>query len=185
VDLMLIKEIINKIKFSKTADRIGPDMPFSHWKLHFKSTMFSLCKTKFKRFTDTSDFRAGSYAVFCSNISIGENVVIRPACMLFADDYAEIIIEDNVMMGAGVHFYVNNHKFDRTDIPLIEQGYYPSQTVVIKEGAWIGANSIILPGVTIGKNSVVGAGSIVTKDVADFTVVVGNPAKKIKTIGNK
>ena len=46
---MLIKEIIDKIKFSKTADRIGPDIPFSHWKLHFKSTMFSLCKTKFKR----------------------------------------------------------------------------------------------------------------------------------------
>lgn len=179
---MLIKEIIDKIKFSKTADRIGPDMPFSHWKLHFKSTMFSLCKAKFKKFTDSSDFRAGAYAVFCSNISIGKNVVIRPTSMLFADEYAEIIIEDNVMMGAGVHFYVNNHKFDRIDVPIIEQGYYPSQTVVIKEGAWIGANSIILPGVTIGKNSVIGAGSIVTKDIPPFTVYAGNPAKFIKNI---
>ncbi|MCT7525393.1 hypothetical protein N5T77_10065 [Aliarcobacter cryaerophilus] len=85
-------------------------------------------------------------------------------------------------MGASVHFYVNNHKFDRIDVPLIEQGYYPSQTVVIKEGAWIGANSIILPGVTIGKNSVIGAGSIVTKSIPDFSVAVGNPAKIIKKI---
>jgi acetyltransferase-like isoleucine patch superfamily enzyme len=184
VDLMLIKEIINKIKFSKTADRIGPDMLFSHWKLHFKSTMISLCKTKFKRFTDTSDFRAGAYAVFCSNISIGNNVVIRPTCMLFADEYAEIIIEDNVMMGAGVHFYVNNHKFDKRDIPLIEQGYYPSEDILVKEGAWIGANSIILPGVIIGKNAVVGAGSIVTKSIPDYTVNAGNPVKFIKDIND-
>jgi acetyltransferase-like isoleucine patch superfamily enzyme len=182
---MLIKEIIKKIKFSKIADRIGPDMPFLHWKLYFSSTMISLCKSKFKRFTDTSDFRAGAYAVFCSNISIGENVVIRPNCMLFADDHAEIIIEDNVMMGAGVHFYVNNHKFDRTDIPLIEQGYYPSQSVIVKEGSWIGANSIILPGVIIGKNVVVGAGSIVTKSIPDFCIAVGNPAKIVKKIGDR
>lgn len=57
---------------------------------------------------------------------------------------------------AGVYFYVNNHKFDRIDIPLIEQGYYPSKGILIKERAWIGANSIILPGVIIEENSVMG-----------------------------
>lgn len=179
---MLLKEIYNKIKFCKSADRIGPDMPFTHWKLHFKSSMLRLCRTKFEHFGENADFRAGAYAVHCSNISIGQNVVIRPGTMMFADEFAGIIIEDNVMLGAGVHFYVNNHKFERRDIPLIIQGYYPSKCIVVRDGAWIGANSIILPGVVIGKNSVVGAGSIVTKSVPDFSVAVGVPAKVIKEI---
>lgn len=144
--------------------------------------MFSFCRKKFKYFGDGADFRAGAYAVNCSNISIGRNVVVRPSTMFFADQYAQIIIEDNVMMGAGVHFYVNNHKFDRRDIPLIEQGYNTPKDIIVREGAWIGANSIILPGVVIGKNAVIGAGSIVTKSIPDFCVAVGNPAKVIKKI---
>lgn len=179
---MLIKEIYNKIKFCRTSDRLGPDLPFTHWKLHFPSTMKNLCKSKFRFFGDNADFRAGAYAVTCSNISIGKNVVVRPSTMIFADEYAQVIIEDNVMMGAGVHFYVNNHKFERRDIPLIEQGYYPSESITVKEGVWIGANSIILPGVTIGKNAVVGAGSCVTKSVPDYAIVVGSPAKLIRYI---
>lgn len=179
---MLIRDIYKKIKFCKVADRIGPDMPFSHWRLYFRSSMFSFCRKKFKYFGDGADFRAGAYAVNCSNISIGRNVVVRPSTMFFADQYAQIIIEDNVMMGAGVHFYVNNHKFDRRDIPLIEQGYNTPKDIIVREGAWIGANSIILPGVVIGKNAVIGAGSIVTKSIPDFCVAVGNPAKVIKQI---
>tara|TARA_B100001059_G_scaffold90327_1_gene89013 strand:- start:12003 stop:12545 length:543 start_codon:yes stop_codon:yes gene_type:complete len=179
---VLIKEIYNKYLFCKKIDRLGPDIPFTHWKLHFKSLMIKLCKNKFKRFPETAEFRAGAYAVYCSNISVGENVVVRPSTMIFADEHAEVIIEDNVMMGAGVHFYVNNHRFDRIDIPLIEQGYYPSERIVIRKGAWIGANAIILPGVTVGENSVVGAASVVTKSVPDNCVVVGSPAKVIKKI---
>ncbi len=180
--LVLLKEIYKKIVFCHKADRIGPDMPFSHWKLHFKSSMQKLCRRKFKRFAEGADFRAGAYAVHCSNISIGKNVVVRPSTMMFADEFAQITIEDNVMMGAGVHFYVNNHKFDRRDIPLIDQGYYPSADIVIKNGAWIGANSIILPGVVIGLNSVIGAGSVVTKSIPDYSIAVGNPAKVIRVI---
>lgn len=179
---MLIKEIYNKYLFCLNTDRLGPDIPFTHWKLHFKSLMIKLCKRKFKYFSETADFRAGAYAINCSNISLGENVVVRPSTMIFADEYAEVVIEDNVMIGAGVHFYVNNHKFDRVDIPIIEQGYYPSGGIVIQKGAWIGANSVILPGVTVGQNSVVGAGSVVTKSVQSNCVVVGSPARVLKKI---
>lgn len=179
---MFLIEILNRRRFCIRANRIGPDIPFTHWRLHFKSTMIKLCKNKFMYFGENAEFRAGAYAEYCSNISIGKNVVIRPNSMLFADEYAKIIIEDNVLIGSGVHFYVDNHKFDRTDIPLIEQGYYPSEGIVIKEGAWIGANSIILPGVTIGKNVVIGAGSVVTKSIEDYSIAVGNPAKIIKKI---
>jgi acetyltransferase-like isoleucine patch superfamily enzyme len=104
--------------------------------------------------------------------------------MLFADEMEEgnIVIEDDVAIGAGVHFYVNDHRFDRIDIPIKYQGYYPSAEIRVCKGAWIGANAIILLGVTIGENAVVGAGSIVTMDVKPFTVVAGNPARLIKTI---
>ena len=54
--------------------------------------------------------------------------------------------------------------------------------IVIRESAWIGAGATILPGIEVGKHAVVGAGAIVTKDVPDYAVVVGNPAKVIKTL---
>ena len=56
------------------------------------------------------------------------------------------------------------------------------QEVIIRDKAWIGFNSIILKGVTIGEGSIVGAGSVVTKDVPDWTIVAGNPAKIIRQI---
>lgn len=179
---ILLKEIYKKILFCIKADRIGPDMPFSHWRLHFNSSMVKLCKSKFKAFDESADFRAGAYAVQCSNISIGKNVVVRPLTMMFADEYAQIILEDNVMIGAGAHFYVNNHRFEKRDIPLIEQGYTPSADIIVREGAWIGSNAIILPGVEIGKNAVVGAGSIVTKSIPDYAIAVGSPCRVIKFI---
>ncbi len=179
---MLFSEVVKKIRFSNATDRIGPDIPFTHWMLHFDSSMKRLCRKKFSSFGEGAEFRSGAYAVACSQISIGCDVVVRPNTMLFADYGAKIVIEDNVMMGSGIHMYVNNHKFERTDIPIIEQGYYPSENVTIKKGAWIGANAIILPGVVIGNNSVVGAGSVVTKSVADHVVVAGNPAAVIKRI---
>ncbi len=175
-------EIIDRIKFFRKADRIGPDIPLTHWRLHFKSTMTKLCRGKFGFFGENAEFRPGAYAITCSNISIGKNVILRPGTMLFANEKGKISIQDNVLVGSGVHFYVNNHRFDDANIPIIDQGYYPSQDILVKEGAWIGANAIILPGVTIGVNCVVGAGSVVTKSTPDSSVVVGIPARVIKEI---
>ncbi|QOG03780.1 DapH/DapD/GlmU-related protein [Flavobacterium sp. MDT1-60] len=182
---MLIIDIIKKVKYNLKADRIGPDHPFTHWRLYYKKQMLALCRKKFKHFSETADFRPGAYAVGCSQIEIGNRVVIRPGVMLFGESNTlstSIIIEDDVMLGSGVHFYINNHKFDRLDIPLIDQGYYPDEMIVLKKGCWIGANAILLPGIVVGCNSVVGAGSVVTKSVLDGVVVAGNPAKIIKEI---
>jgi acetyltransferase-like isoleucine patch superfamily enzyme len=183
---MLIVDIYKKIKFCFETDRIGPDIPFTHWMLHYRGTMLKLCKKKFRKFSDTAQFRAGAYAVGCSKIEIGNRVVIRPGCMLFGETNdpmdVSISIEDDVMMGSGVHIYVNNHRFDRREIALIDQGYFPDRAVILKKGCWIGANAILLPGVSIGENAVVGAGAVVTKSVEPFTVVAGSPAKLIKVI---
>lgn len=181
----MLRALWRRIRYWNAADRIGPDIPSTHWKLHLQSTMLKLCKQKFNNFHHTAEFRPGAYAIGCSRISIGKHVVIRPTSMLFADPEgvgADIIIEDDVLIGSGVHIYVTTHKYDAPDIPIINQGFFQSKDVVLKKGCWIGANSVILPGVTIGENAVVGAGSIVTTDIPAKTVAVGNPAKVIKEI---
>lgn len=64
--------------------------------------------------------------ITCSKISLGNNVIICPNTMLFADprkrEGRKIIIEDNVMIGSGVHIYVANHRYDLKDIDIVEQG---------------------------------------------------------------
>jgi acetyltransferase-like isoleucine patch superfamily enzyme len=105
--------------------------------------------------------------------------------MLFADPREQngnIIIENNCLIGSGVHIYVSNHRFDLNDQDIVYQGHYEPYDVILKEGCWIGAGAIILPNVTIGKNAVVGAGSVVTKSIPDRVVAVGNPAKIIKNL---
>jgi acetyltransferase-like isoleucine patch superfamily enzyme len=185
---MNVIELLNRLKYWRRADRIGIDIPLTHWRLHFKSTMRDLCKKKFRKFGDGSEFRPGAYAEACSKISIGSNVVIRPGTFLFADPTdggGEIHIEDKVLIGPGVHFYTNNHKYSDPSQSIFEQGYpKPSlnDSIILKSGCWIGAGAIILPGVVIGTNTVIGAGAVVTKSIPPFSVAVGNPAKVIKSL---
>ncbi len=176
-------ELLKRIYFWNHADRLGPDMPTTHFKLFFKGSGRKLCLKKFKYVGEGAEFRPGAYAIACSKISIGKNVVIRPTTMLFAEpiyDGGEITIEDNVLIGSGVHIYTTNHNFGNPDELVINQGYSVKK-VVLKSGCWIGANAIILPEVTIGNNSVVAAGSIVTKNVEDKVLVAGSPARIIRT----
>jgi len=182
---LLITEFFKKIKFWRSADRIGPDIPWNHWRLHFPSSMRNLCTSKFLYFGVDAEFRPGAYAICCSKISLGARVVIRPGCMLFADPRiggGTITIEADVMLGSNVHIYVHNHKFDEISVPIIDQGFNPAESVVIKRGAWIGAGSIILPGVVIGENSVVSAGSVITKAVPPRVLAGGNPARTIRAL---
>ena len=175
--------MIDRIDFWRRADRLGRDIPWTHWRLHFKSTMRNLCREKFLAFGDEAEFRPGAYAVTCSKISLGARVIIRPGTMLFADptpNGAGIVIGDGVMLGCGVHIYVVNHKFDNPSKPIIDQDYYPSKAVRLNNGCWIGANCIILGGVEIGENAVVGAGSIVTKSIPPRTIAVGSPARVVR-----
>jgi len=181
----MLTELRDKLKFWANTDRIGPDISGTYWRLFFRSKMLKLCKSKFNFFADTADFRPGAYAIGCSQISIGNRVVIRPGTMLHGETETlreSILIEDDVLIGSGVHIYVENHRFDNPSLPIIDQGHAQALKVVLKKGCWIGANVIILPGVTVGENAVIGAGSIVTKSIPDLAVAVGNPARVIKSI---
>ncbi len=78
-----IRELIKRLDYWAKADRIGPDFPLTHWKLHFESSMRKLCKKKFLKFDDGAVVRPGVYAEACSKISIGKSVVIRPSLTVF------------------------------------------------------------------------------------------------------
>lgn len=175
-------DLAGRISFWRSADRIGPDIPWTHWRLHFKPLMRALCEEKFACFGAGAEVRPGSYAVTCSNISVGRRVVIRPTTMLFADAEASITVEDDVMLGSGVHVYVGNHRYDDPTRPIIDQGRQASRPVVLERGCWLGANVIILPGVTIGRNAVIGAGSVVTRSIDPGVLAVGSPARAIRRI---
>lgn len=83
------------------------------------------------------------------------------------------------MMGPDVTILTHTHNIERTDIPMGQQGMRVAE-VVIGNDVWIGMRSIIMPGVCIGNGVVIGAGAVVTKDVPDFAIVGGVPARIIK-----
>ena len=84
------------------------------------------------------------------------------------------------MMGTDVTIITRNHRFDRTDIPMMEQGFEEERPVYIGNDVWIGDRALILPGVHVGDGSIIAAGAVVTKDVPPHSIVAGVPARKIR-----
>ena len=125
------------------------------------------------RIGDGSNVAAPIQGACFDRIKIGRNVFINSNLLAMAR--GGITIEDDVMIAANVSLISNNHD-------PYERQVLTCKPVTIKQGAWIGAGATILPGVTVGKYAIVGAASVVTHDVPDYVVVVGNPAKVIKTL---
>ena len=95
-------------------------------------------------------------------------------------DDGHIYVGDKVMFGPNVVITTANHPIDGE---LRAKGLQYNKDVYIGENAWIAANVVILPGVHVGKNTVIGAGSVVTKDIPDGVVAVGNPCRVLRDVG--
>ncbi len=92
-----------------------------------------------------------------------------------------VTIGNNLMMAEDVTFIGGGHKYDRIDIPMGHQERLKNTPLLIGDDVWIGTQALILPGCkSIGKGVIIGAGSVVTKDIPDYAIVGGNPAKIIK-----
>ncbi len=122
---------------------------------------------------ENTRINAPLYIILADKVKIGKNVVIMNGfqCM----SAGGLTIEDDTMISLNCTIATNNHDF-------YERNIITCKPVHIKKNVWIGVNVTILPGVTIGENAVVGAGAVVTKDVPDNVVVVGNPARVIKSL---
>lgn len=109
---------------------------------------------------------------FGNRVTFGKGVFINHSAILSAS--GGIVFEDGVMVAPGVRIATINHDFNE------RHTRYTYGKVVVKRNAWIGMNVTICPGVTIGENAVIAAGAVVTKDIPDYAVAEGVPAKVIK-----
>lgn len=128
------------------------------------------------------DVNIESNAGFNPELEIGDRSGVGVNCRLSG----RIIIGNDVMMGPNCIMRTYSHAHDRIDIPMNQQGFEPEQVMHIGDDVWIGTNVIILPGVNIGSHCIIGAGAVVTRDVPDYAIVGGVPAKvlRYRTEGN-
>ena len=108
-------------------------------------------------------------------LSIGDGCSLGRFCQINAAQ--SVVIEDDVMIADRVFISDIDHVYRDRAQPIIAQGVHSKGPVRLKSGCWIGIGAVILPGVTIGCNAVVGANAVVTRDVPDFAVVGGIPAR--------
>lgn len=117
-------------------------------------------------------------ATFGSELSIGDNSGVGINCEVLGPCH----ISNDVMMGPEVVIYTRNHSHSDPSKPMRLQGYEEAFPVTICDDVWLGRRVMIMPGVTIGKGTVVAAGAIVTKDLPEYAICAGIPAK---VVGNR
>lgn len=170
--MKLLKYVCLILYYTIARHLPGSDMPYS---LGSKYVRRFLCKVIFKKAGKNINIEHGAFFGSGFDIEIGDNSGLGLNCRVTGP----LTIGRDVMIGPDVMIFTQNHEMSRLDIPMRLQTA-PKEPVVIEDDVWIAARVIILPGVTVHKGAVVGAGAIVTKDVPEYAVVAGNPARVIK-----
>ena len=161
------EEMETGVRNTQLIFRINHTMPFTE-------EYDSLVKELFgDRIGEGTRITAPFNLVASEHMRVGKNVYIGGNLLGMCRGGIEI--EDDAMLAANVSLISNNHD-------LYDRAVLLCRPVKVCKGAWIGAGAQIMPGVRVGKYAVVGAGSIVTKDVEDYQIVVGNPARPIRTL---
>ncbi len=190
--IVLLEDLIKKIEYKTIQDNLNLIIIGEHSKLYKEAKVINLQNNK-------HNIVIGNYTHIRGNLQIfnyGGKIQIGNYCYLGENSYLwsgeSVIIEDHVLISHNVNIIdSNSHELNHSDR---KKGYneiisigHPSNKgsiitmpIVIKKNAWISFNVIILKGVTIGEGAIVAAGSVVTKDVPDFAVVAGNPARIVK-----
>jgi len=128
------------------------------------------------------DTKIGTFVEIQKNVSVGKRCKISSHSFLCEG----VVIEDEVFIGHGVMF--TNDLYPRStnaDGSLQTEADWAVVKTHVKRGASIGSNATILAGVTIGENALVGAGAVVTRDVLDYAIVVGVPAKSVGDVRDR
>jgi maltose O-acetyltransferase len=150
----------------------GSDLPYS---LGSKYIRRFFAKGMLKSCGKGVNIEHGAFFGSGREIEIGDYSGIGLNCRISGP----LKIGRDVMMAPGVMIFTQNHGADDISIPMRLQTA-PKRGVVIGDNVWIGANALIMPGVTVGSGAIIAGGAVVTKDVPDFAIVGGNPARVIK-----
>ena len=135
------------------------------------------CKHIFKHCGKNVNVEHGAKFGTGVGLSIGDNSGLGIQC----DVPSNLFVGDNVMMGPNCTILDRNHRYERTDIPMITQGDTERKPTVIEDDVWIGCQVLIMPGRTIKKGSIVAGGCVLCKDFPEYSIIGGNPSKFIKS----
>lgn len=117
------------------------------------------------------------YTDYGCNTVVGENFYTNYECIIL--DIANVKIGNNVLFGPRVGLYTAGHPIDAV---VRNEAFEYGKPITIGDNVWVGGNVVINPGVTIGNNVVIGSGAIVTKDIPDDVIAVGNPCRVLRKI---
>lgn len=147
----------------------------------FRRILMYVVKTQFKSIGKNVIFNPFDKIGY-KNVSIGNDVFIGPGAT-FSASKSHITIGNKVMFGPNVTIMGGDHNYSVLGKYMFDvkvKKIDDDQPIIVKDDVWIGAGAIILKGVTVGQGSIVAAGSIVKKDVQEYSIVAGIPAKHIK-----
>jgi galactoside O-acetyltransferase len=178
-----IENIVRKI-----PGRIGIEFRRIYWKYRFANRPVSLVLLQDIVISNPGSISMGNHVSIMQyskvnahtggQITIGHNVSINSSVLLSAADKGKISIGNNVLIGPNSVLRASNHLFESIETPIKNQGH-SGGLIRIDDDVWIGANVVILPDVYICRGSIVAAGAVVTRNVPEFTIVGGVPARKI------
>ena len=140
---------------------------------------YALLKTLAKRVGENVTIHSDVYLKNVKDLTVLDNVSIHP--FSYIECIGTLSIGNDVSIAEGTSIISFNHKFDDLSMPIKDQGI-ERMPIVIEDDVWIGAKATILGNVKIGKGSIVAAGAVVTKNVNEYDIVAGVPAK---VIGNR
>ncbi len=183
-----MKSEIEKMRSGELADMSLPEMQesFIHCKkLLARMRLMSMYDIDYRNLLNELIPRIPVTSVVCPpfycdhghGIRLGEHVFINANCTFL--DGAFITIGHHTLIGPNVQIYTPHHPIDYLERRTSKEYAYP---VTIGDDCWIGGGVIICPGVTVGNRCIIGAGSVVTKNIPDDSIAVGNPAVVKKTV---
>ncbi|KAF0219932.1 MAG: galactoside [Geobacteraceae bacterium] len=167
----MLKKLLNVIYYSFT-NKLPPSY-FPGGSIYNKIRYLN-CKNLFRRCGKNVTIETNAHIPF-HKVEIGENSGIGLNARLGA-----VAMGRDVMMAPDVVILSRNHNYDDMNLPMRSQGNADERPVCIADDVWIGTRVIILPGLKIGKGAILAAGAVVTKDVPEYAIVGGNPARIIK-----
>ena len=153
-------------------------LPASYSRCSGKKIRYFLCKRIFKSCGCNVNIERKAHFGSGRNVEIGDNSGLGINCNVPSN----IKIGNNVMMGPNCFVIKYNHAFNRTDIPMNEQGFQTSENVqtIIEDDVWIGMNVLMTPGRHIKTGCIIGAGCLLCKDFPEYSIIGGNPSKLIR-----